>query len=213
MFGSRPQPRHMLRIHRTCRHPPLRQLPNLPHCVERLVFRRIRHQAADVRHRNHVRPARAWVGLGSGARPTSRRLPKATLSSPNHSRALVLLDNVIQLNYNRSSILNLRGKSMAATALVQTRIDPAVRDRAAEVLGKMGMTVSDVVRILLTRVANEGALPAGLTVDPAAHDAWFRAKVIEALDDPRPAGPHDKVESHFAQRRAAVLRRASEGDA
>lgn len=101
---------------------------------------------------------------------------------------------------------------MAATALVQARIDPAVRDRAAEVLDRMGMTVSDVVRILLTRVANEGALPAGLTVDPAAHDAWFRAKVIEALDDPRPAIPHDAVEGHFAKRRAAAMRRVSKDD-
>ena len=101
---------------------------------------------------------------------------------------------------------------MAATALVQARIDPAVKDRAAEVLDKMGMTVSDVVRILLTRVANEGALPAGLTVDPAAHDVWFRAKVIEALEDSRPAIPHDAVEGHFVKRRVAAMRRVSKGD-
>ena len=99
---------------------------------------------------------------------------------------------------------------MAATALVQARIDPAVRDRAAEVLDSMGMTVSDVVRILLTRVAKEGALPAGFTVDPAAHDAWFRSKVMEALADSRPAVPNDEVEARFAKRRKAALRRAGE---
>lgn len=98
---------------------------------------------------------------------------------------------------------------MAATALVQTRIDPAVRDKAAEVLDRMGMTVSDAVRILLTRVAKEGALPAGLTVDPAAHDAWFRAKVMEALEDPQLPIPQGDVERHFAARRAAALARAS----
>lgn len=75
-----------------------------------------------------------------------------------------------------------------ATALVQTRIDPAIRDRAAEVLEGMGMTVSDAVRILLTRVAREGALPAGLTVNPAAHDAWFQHKVMQALQRPRSFG-------------------------
>lgn len=74
---------------------------------------------------------------------------------------------------------------MPATALIQARIDPAIRDEAAAVLDRMGMTVSDAVRILLTLVANEGALPAGLTVDPSAHDAWFRAKVMEALDSRR----------------------------
>ena len=40
---------------------------------------------------------------------------------------------------------------MAANALVQTRIDADVRDRASAVLEGMGLTVSDAVRILLTR--------------------------------------------------------------
>ncbi len=52
------------------------------------------------------------------------------------------------------------------------------------------------------------ALPFALTADGAAHDAWFRAKVQEALNDPRPAIPHKKVEAHFAKRRAAALRKA-----
>jgi DNA-damage-inducible protein J len=94
---------------------------------------------------------------------------------------------------------------MAANALVQTRIDPAVKERAAAVLGEMGITVSDAVRILLTRTANEGALPFALTQNAAGHDAWFRAKVQEALDDPRPAIPHEKVKAHFAKRRASAL--------
>ena len=94
---------------------------------------------------------------------------------------------------------------MPANALVQTRIDPAVKERAAAVLGEMGITVSDAVRILLTRTANEGALPFALAQNAAEHDAWFRAKVREALDDPRPGIPHKQVEAHFAKRRAAAL--------
>ena len=77
----------------------------------------------------------------------------------------------------------------------------------------MGMTVSDAVRILLTRTAREGALPIELTTDPAAYDAWFRQKVQEALDDPRPAIPHDEVEALFAKRREAALAKAENGDA
>ncbi|MGA8541156.1 MAG: type II toxin-antitoxin system RelB/DinJ family antitoxin [Terriglobales bacterium] len=96
---------------------------------------------------------------------------------------------------------------MPANALVQTRIDPAVKKRAAVVLEEMGITVSEAVRILLTRTANEGALPFALTKDAAAHDAWFRAKVQEALNDPRPGIPHKEVEAHFSRRRAAALRR------
>lgn len=98
---------------------------------------------------------------------------------------------------------------MPATALVQTRIDPDVKDRAAAVLGAMGLTVSDAVRILLTRTANEGAPPFGFA-DSAAQDAWFRAKVHEALDDRRPDSAHDKVKAHFAGRRKAALRAADE---
>jgi DNA-damage-inducible protein J len=95
---------------------------------------------------------------------------------------------------------------MPANALVQTRIDPAVKKRAAKVLGELGITVSDAVRILLTRTANEGALPFALTNDATAHDEWFRAKVEEALNDQRPGIPHEKVEAHFARRRAAAMR-------
>ncbi|MGB0125778.1 MAG: type II toxin-antitoxin system RelB/DinJ family antitoxin [Silvibacterium sp.] len=96
---------------------------------------------------------------------------------------------------------------MPANALIQTRIDPAVKERAAAVLEKMGITVSDAVRILLTRTANEGALPFALTNNTAAYDAWFRAKVHEALNDRRPGISHEKVEAHFARRRAAALRK------
>lgn len=95
---------------------------------------------------------------------------------------------------------------MAATSLVQTRIDPDVKERASEVLDKLGLTVSDAVRILLTRTANEGALPFELLVDPKAYDVWFRRKVQEALDSDAPAVPHEEVEAKFAARRAATLK-------
>ncbi|HEY6769730.1 MAG TPA: type II toxin-antitoxin system RelB/DinJ family antitoxin [Candidatus Sulfotelmatobacter sp.] len=96
---------------------------------------------------------------------------------------------------------------MAPSALVQTRIDPAVKERAAAVLEGLGITVSDAVRILLTRTANEGALPFELIHNATEHDAWFRAKVQEALNDPRPAIPRKEVKAHFAKRRAAALRK------
>jgi len=99
---------------------------------------------------------------------------------------------------------------MATNSLVQTRIDPEVRDRASEVLARMGLTVSDAVRILLTKVANEGALPFNLTADSEEYDRWFRAKVQEALDDPRPDYSDEEVEAYFAQKRAETLRGLNE---
>lgn len=100
---------------------------------------------------------------------------------------------------------------MAANALVQTRIDADVRDRASAVLEGMGMTVSDAVRILLTRTANEGAVPLELITNSEAHDAWFRAKVQEALLDTRPDIPDAQAEAHFAARRSAARRKADAG--
>jgi DNA-damage-inducible protein J len=99
---------------------------------------------------------------------------------------------------------------MPANALVQTRIDADVRDRASAVLETMGLTVSDAVRILLTRTANEGALPIDLVANNEAYDLWFRAKVREALADTRPDISSDQVEAHFAERRAAARRKVDE---
>ena len=48
---------------------------------------------------------------------------------------------------------------MAANAVVRSRISVEVKEKAAAVLEGMGLTVSDAIRIVLTRVANENALP------------------------------------------------------
>ena len=56
---------------------------------------------------------------------------------------------------------------MAATAFVRARIDETLKDEAAAVLAGMGLTVSDVVRIVLTKVAKEKALPFEMRVPNA----------------------------------------------
>ena len=48
---------------------------------------------------------------------------------------------------------------MASNALVQTRIDKEVKEEATTVLAAMGLTVSQAVRLLLTRIAHDKALP------------------------------------------------------
>ncbi|NEX15966.1 MAG: type II toxin-antitoxin system antitoxin, RelB/DinJ family [Halochromatium sp.] len=48
---------------------------------------------------------------------------------------------------------------MAANTRVQARIDDDVKEEATAVLAAMGLTVSDAVRLMLTRVAREHALP------------------------------------------------------
>ncbi|WP_026155105.1 type II toxin-antitoxin system RelB/DinJ family antitoxin [Paracoccus sp. N5] len=81
----------------------------------------------------------------------------------------------------------------AQTSMLHVRVDDQLKAQAAEALAGVGLTLSDAVRILLTRVAREGGLPAGLTADPDAYDAWFRAKVREALEDDQPTIPHADV--------------------
>lgn len=53
---------------------------------------------------------------------------------------------------------------MAANAFVRARIDETLKNEAAVVLAGMGLTVSDLVRITLTKVAKEKALPFDMRV-------------------------------------------------
>ncbi|PHM66812.1 antitoxin DinJ [Xenorhabdus stockiae] len=48
---------------------------------------------------------------------------------------------------------------MAANAFVRARIDEKLKNEAAAVLASMGLTISDLVRITVTKVATEKALP------------------------------------------------------
>ncbi|HEY8671385.1 MAG TPA: type II toxin-antitoxin system RelB/DinJ family antitoxin [Terriglobales bacterium] len=55
-----------------------------------------------------------------------------------------------------------------ATEMVHVRIDRRVKARASKTLAAMGLSVSDAVRVLLTRVAAEKALPFEVKVPNAA---------------------------------------------
>ncbi len=88
---------------------------------------------------------------------------------------------------------------MAATTFVRARIDEKLKNDASEVLAEFGLTVSDIVRMTLTRVAKDGAIPLELKVPNAAtqaamkeahalmkkHNARFRNanEVFKALDE------------------------------
>ena len=54
------------------------------------------------------------------------------------------------------------------TEMVHVRIDRRVKERASKTLAAMGLSVSDAVRVLLTRVAAEKALPFEVRVPNAA---------------------------------------------
>ena len=67
---------------------------------------------------------------------------------------------------------------MASNAVVRARVDEQVKEKATAVLASMGLTVSDVVRMTLTRVANDSALPFELKVP----NAETRAAMEEARE-------------------------------
>lgn len=48
---------------------------------------------------------------------------------------------------------------MTANAVVRARVDEDVKEEATAVLAAMGLSVSDALRMMLTRVARERALP------------------------------------------------------
>ena len=57
---------------------------------------------------------------------------------------------------------------MAAGAFVRARIDEGLKSDAAHVLAELGLTVSDAVRMTLTRIAKDKALPFELKVPNSA---------------------------------------------
>jgi len=65
---------------------------------------------------------------------------------------------------------------MAATSMVHVRVDEHLKTQATETLSAMGLSVSDAVRVFLTRVVAEQQLPFALK----APNADTRAAMEEA---------------------------------
>jgi len=64
---------------------------------------------------------------------------------------------------------------MSENAVVRSRISVEVKEQAIAVLATMGLSVSDVMRIVLTRVANEGTLPFELTPNKLTREVLRRS--------------------------------------
>lgn len=64
---------------------------------------------------------------------------------------------------------------MSNNAVVRARIDEKIKDEATEVLADMGLTVSDAVRMTLTAIARDRALPFELGVP--------NRKTVEAMQE------------------------------
>lgn len=65
---------------------------------------------------------------------------------------------------------------MEATASMHASIDEKLRDQAISVLAEMGLTVSGIVRMSLTRIARDEALPSALESRRGPHPRYFRIR-------------------------------------
>ncbi len=65
---------------------------------------------------------------------------------------------------------------MGATTMLHVRVDDEVKDQAAKAFKRMGLTMSEGLRVFLHRVATDQALPFALQVP----NATMRAAMEEA---------------------------------
>ena len=70
------------------------------------------------------------------------------------------------------------GVQMSTDTVVRARIDSDTKAKATEALQAMGLSVSDAIRLLLLRVAEEKRLPFAVQVPNAA-----TVKAMEELDE------------------------------
>lgn len=63
---------------------------------------------------------------------------------------------------------------MASSEMVHVRINKRIKQQASKALANMGLSVSDAVRVLLTRIAVEKALPFEVKTPNAATAAAMR---------------------------------------
>jgi DNA-damage-inducible protein J len=61
-----------------------------------------------------------------------------------------------------------------ASAFVRVRIDEKLKNEASKVLTEFGLTVTDIVRMTLTRVAKDRAVPMALKVPNTETQAAMR---------------------------------------
>ena len=92
--------------------------------------------------------------------------------------------------------------------VIRSRINSAIKLEAQALLEKFGISISEAIRLFLHQVVIEKGLPFQVKLSANAaheHDRWFRSQVETALHEAdNPATeftPHEKVRSHWAEKR------------
>jgi len=117
----------------------------------------------------HILPMNWLPGFFTG----KRAVPRYRVGN---DRFPALVDMIALTHVCSYNVVTLKGSAMATDSIVRARIDAATKMEAAAVLAGMGMSVSDAIRILLTKVAREHTLP---------FDVRPNADTIAAMEEAR----------------------------
>ena len=93
-----------------------------------------------------------------------------------HIEIILLVLGLRYTMYLKLSQRLLEMYTMATTTMVHVRVDENIKVQAKETLASMGLTVSDAIRVFLTRVVADKELPFAIKAPNAAS----RAAISEA---------------------------------
>jgi DNA-damage-inducible protein J len=100
-------------------------------------------------------PVLFLVSRGQSNDDISGDVMRGRLRKPTRTSAL---DYVNRLYYSETQ----RRSIMTVSRMVQARVPGDIQDIANQVIQASGLTVSDVVRVLMTRIAQDKIIPPGL---------------------------------------------------
>jgi len=67
------------------------------------------------------------------------------------------------------------------TEMLHVRVREDLKAEASEIVSGLGFTISDVVRLLLTRIVKEKKIPAGLMLSPDLYEKALKESLEEAI--------------------------------
>jgi DNA-damage-inducible protein J len=97
------------------------------------------------------------------------------------------------LRYNVSQLIS-KDAAMTATTMLHVRIDQNIKTQATQTLASMGLTVSDAVRVFLTRVVADQELPFAIKAPNAqTQSAMQETEQLIHQRRARFSDPHDLI--------------------
>lgn len=99
--------------------------------------------------------------------------------------------------------------------VIRSRIDATIKLEAQTLLHRLGLSMSDAIRLFIYQVVAEKGLPFQIKLPEQAareHDAWFRQQVHAAIEDAdNPATifiPHEQLQKEWAAKRKTLVTRS-----